>query len=98
MSTISTTETAVLRTLSTTETVVLRILSATGHVAEGGLTEDRLLSCFEYIDRPTLRVTLYALLDRGLVEAAEADWGDTQGVKTWRASVAGGWAVGHRRW
>jgi hypothetical protein len=88
MSTISTTETAVLRTLSDTF----------GYVGVGGLTEDRLLSCFEYIDRPTLRATLYALLDRGLVEAADADWGDTQGVKTWRASAAGGRAVGHRRW
>jgi len=86
-------------TISTTETAVLRTLSGTfGYVAVGGLTEDRLLSCFEYIDRPTLRATLYALLDRGLVEAADADWGDTQGVKTWRASAAGGRAVGHRRW
>ena len=83
-------------TISTTETAVLRTLSTTGRVAPGGLTEDRLLSRFEYIDRPTLRATLYALLDRGLVEAADADWGDTQGVKTWRASVAGGRAVGHR--
>jgi len=85
-------------TISTTEGAVLRTLSATRHAGVGGLTEDRLLSRFEYIDRPTLRATLYALLDRGLVEAADADWGDTQGVKTWRATVAGGRAVGHRRW
>ena len=76
-------------TMTTTETVVLRALCDAGRRCIAAVTEDRLLSGFEYIDRVALRETLYSLLDAGLVEAVDADWGDTQGVTEWRASRAG---------
>lgn len=76
-------------TMSTTETAVLRALCDVGRRCIAAVTEDRLLSGFAYIDRVALREALYTLLDAGLVEAVDADWGDTQGVTEWRASRAG---------
>jgi len=81
-----------LDTLST-EAAVLRALCATGCVGVGGVTEDWLLSDFEYIDRVAHRAALTGLLGTGHVESVDLPLGTV-----WTATRVGAQSVGHRRW